>query len=170
MGRVAAVPGDAGSVASGRRLEPPAIGLLDPRPLPFVEGRVARQEVEGPPRGESRARAASPAASSASARLSCALAERGWAAAIHSKADARYAFTQAFYLEKAGDAAGAERVLRALVTRHPGYRDGWAVLGALLEGRGRAADAADVYRRAAETAALPAADRAAFDARSRARR
>jgi tetratricopeptide (TPR) repeat protein len=84
--------------------------------------------------------------------------------------DPRYAFTQAFYLEKAGDAAGAERVLRALVGRHPGYRDGWAFLGVLLEGRGRAAEAAEVYRRAAETAALPAADRAAFDARSRARR
>jgi tetratricopeptide (TPR) repeat protein len=83
--------------------------------------------------------------------------------------DPRYAFTQAFYLEKAGDASGAERVLRALVTRHPGYRDGWALLGALLEGRGRASEAADVYRRAAETAALPAADRTAFDARSRAR-
>ena len=81
--------------------------------------------------------------------------------------DPRYAFTQAFYLEKAGDAAGAERVLRALVTRHPGYRDGWAFLGALLEGRGRPAEATDVYRRAAETAALPAADRAAFEARSR---
>jgi predicted Zn-dependent protease len=81
----------------------------------------------------------------------------------------RYAFTQAFYLEKAGDAAGAERVLRALVTRHPGYRDGWALLGVLLEARGRAAEAAEVYRRAAETAALSAADRAAFDARSRAR-
>jgi len=81
--------------------------------------------------------------------------------------DPRYAFTQAFYLEKAGDAAGAERVLRALVTRHPGHRDGWALLGALLEGWGRPAEAADVYRRAAGTAALPAADRAAFDARAR---
>ena len=84
--------------------------------------------------------------------------------------DPRYAFTQAFYLEKAGDTAGAERVLRALVVRHPGYRDGWALLGALLEGRGRAAEAADVYRRAATAAALPAADRAAFEARAGARR
>ena len=29
-----------------------------------------------------------------------------------------------------------ERALRALVVRHPGYRDGWALLGALLEGKG----------------------------------
>ena len=84
--------------------------------------------------------------------------------------DPRYAFTQAFYLEKAGDAAGAERVLRALVARHPGYRDGWAFLGALLEGQGRSAEAADVYRRAAETAALSATDRAAFAARAQAGR
>jgi tetratricopeptide (TPR) repeat protein len=84
--------------------------------------------------------------------------------------DPRYAFTQAFYLEKAGDVAAAEGVLRALVARHPGYRDGWALLGALLEGRGRPAEAADVYHRAAATAALPAADRAAFAARAGARR
>jgi tetratricopeptide (TPR) repeat protein len=84
--------------------------------------------------------------------------------------DPRYAFTQAFYLEKTGDLAGAERVLRALVTRHPGYRDGWALLGALLEGRGRAAAAADVYRRAAATAALSTDDRSAFAARAGARR
>jgi tetratricopeptide (TPR) repeat protein len=93
----------------------------------------------------------------------------GRAAAVAPE-DPRYAFTQAFYLEKAGDAAGAERVLRALVVRHPGYRDAWALLGALLEGRGRAAEAADVYRRAAATAVLPAPDRAAFEARAGARR
>jgi tetratricopeptide (TPR) repeat protein len=93
----------------------------------------------------------------------------GRAAAIAPQ-DPRYAFTQAFYLEKAGDAGGAERVLRALVTRHPGHRDGWAFLGALLEGQGRSAEAADVYRRAAESAALPATDRAAFAARARAGR
>jgi tetratricopeptide (TPR) repeat protein len=81
--------------------------------------------------------------------------------------DPRHAFTQAFYLERAGDPAGAERVLRALVVRHPGYRDGWALLGALLEARGRTAEAEGVYRRAARTAALSAADRAAFGARGR---
>jgi tetratricopeptide (TPR) repeat protein len=89
------------------------------------------------------------------------------AAAQSVPEDPRYAFTQAFYLEKAGDAVGAERVLRALVTRHPGYRDAWALLGVLLEARGRRADAAEVYRRAAGTASLPAADRRAFEARAR---
>jgi tetratricopeptide (TPR) repeat protein/nitrate/TMAO reductase-like tetraheme cytochrome c subunit len=82
--------------------------------------------------------------------------------------DPRYAFTQAFYLEKAGDAAGAERVLRSLVARHPGYRDAPALLGALLEGQGRSREAADVYRRAAASATLPAPDRRAFEARARA--
>jgi Flp pilus assembly protein TadD len=79
----------------------------------------------------------------------------------------RYAFTQAFYLEKSGDAAAAERVLRALVARHSGYRDGWAFLGALLEGRGRSTEAAEVYRRAAATSALSATDRMAFEAQAR---
>jgi Flp pilus assembly protein TadD len=80
--------------------------------------------------------------------------------------DPRYAFTRAFYLQKAGDTAAAERVLRALVTRHPGYRDGWAFLGGLLEGQGKATEAAEVYRRAAATSALSATDRAPFEART----
>jgi tetratricopeptide (TPR) repeat protein len=78
----------------------------------------------------------------------------------------RHGFTHAFYLEKAGDVAGAERVLRALVARHPGYRDAWAMLGALFEARGRGAEAAEVYRRAAVTASLPEPDRRAFEARA----
>ncbi len=89
-------------------------------------------------------------------------------AAESAPGDPRYAFTQAFYLERAGDPAGAERVLRGLVTRHPGYRDAWAFLGTLLEAQGRRDAAADVYRRAAATATLPEAERRAFDARARA--
>ncbi len=80
--------------------------------------------------------------------------------------DPRYAFTEAFYLQKSGDAPGAERVLRALVVRHPGYRDGWALLGALLEERGRSAEAARIYRQAAATAALSSPDQAMFAARA----
>jgi Flp pilus assembly protein TadD len=78
----------------------------------------------------------------------------------------RYAYTQAFHLDKAGDSAGAERVLRALVARHPGYRDAWAMLGALLEAHGRGVEAAEVYRRAAAAASLPEPDRRAFEARA----
>ena len=93
------------------------------------------------PLADARARALETSHRLAEARAREAATLAGHAAEI-APADARYAFTQAFYLERAGDAAGAERVLRGLVTRHPGYRDGWAFLGALLEGRGRAADAA----------------------------
>jgi Flp pilus assembly protein TadD len=101
----------------------------------------------------------------ASPREAASLASR---AADAAPQDPRHAFTQAFYLEKAGDARGAERVLRSLVSRHPGYRDAWALLGAILEGRGRGREAADVYKTAAATAALPAADRQAFAARAHA--
>jgi Flp pilus assembly protein TadD len=82
--------------------------------------------------------------------------------------DPRYAFTAAFYLQKAGETSAAERSLRTLVVRHPGYRDGWALLGAILEGKGRAAEAAAVYRQAEATAALAPGDRLAFAARARA--
>jgi tetratricopeptide (TPR) repeat protein len=88
-------------------------------------------------------------------------------AAEASPEDPRYAWTEAFYREKSGDVEGAVRVLERLVVRHPGYRDGWALLGALHESRGRVAAARAVYERAARTASLPAADRAAFEARAR---
>jgi tetratricopeptide (TPR) repeat protein len=78
----------------------------------------------------------------------------------------RYAYTRAFYLEKTGDIAGAERVLRALVGRSPDYRDGWATLGAMLESRGRRAEAAEVYRQAAASRSLPEPDRRDFEARA----
>jgi tetratricopeptide (TPR) repeat protein len=89
-------------------------------------------------------------------------------AAAADPGEARYAWTQAFYLQKAGDAQGAERVLRRLVDQHPGYRDGWALLGALLEAAGRGAEAQDIYRRAASSFSLSPGDRAAFEARARA--
>ena len=92
----------------------------------------------------------------------------GQAAALAPQ-DPRYAFTQAYFLEKSGEADGAERVLRALVARHPGYRDGWAFLGALLEGHGRRTEAAGVYLRASRATALSADDRAAFEAQARRR-
>jgi tetratricopeptide (TPR) repeat protein len=98
-----------------------------------------------------------------SPRKAAALAGR--AAAIAPQ-DPRYALAQALYLQQAGDAAGAEQVLRALVDRHPGYRDGWGLLGALLEQGGRASEAAELYGQAAATAALTSADRAVFAARA----
>jgi tetratricopeptide (TPR) repeat protein len=87
-------------------------------------------------------------------------------AAERAPQEPRYAYTQAFYLQKVGDVAGAEHVLRALVARHPGSRDAWAMLGSLLESRGRGAEAAEVYRQAARSGSLPEPDRRSFEARA----
>ncbi len=99
----------------------------------------------------------------ASPREAASLAGR---AAERAPQEPRYAYTQAFYLQKVGDVAGAERVLRALVARHPGYRDAWAMLGSLLESLGRGAEAAEVYRQAARSGSLPEPDRRAFETRA----
>jgi tetratricopeptide (TPR) repeat protein len=88
-------------------------------------------------------------------------------AASSTPGDPRYAWTEAYYRMKGHDSAGAARVLERLVVRHPGYRDGWALLGALREARDPAA-AREVYERAARTPSLPESDRAAFAARARA--
>ena len=138
--------------------------LLAERQRPAEAQAALRRALELDPRNAAAAYNLAVLVAPASPKEAATLAGR---AADLAPQDPRYAFTQAFYLEKAGDAAAAERVLRALVARHPGYRDGWALLGALLEGRGRAAEAADVYRQAAGTAALSATDRSAFDARAR---
>jgi Flp pilus assembly protein TadD len=141
--------------------------LLAERQKPAEARDALRRALELDPQNAAAAYNLAVLVAEASPKEAAALSAR---AATVAPEDPRYAFTQAFYLEKAGDVGGAERVLRALVVRHPGYRDGWALLGAVLEGRGRTAEAADVYRRAAATAALPAPDRAAFEARGAARR
>jgi len=140
------------------------LGLLLAETQRLAEAReVLRRALELDPRNANAAYNLAVLVADASPRQAAKLAGR---AADLAPEDPRYAFTQAFYLQKTGDAVATERLLRALVDRHPGYRDGWALLGALLEQRGRPADAADVYRRAAGTAALPAADQTAFAARA----
>ena len=138
--------------------------LLAERPRPAEARDALRRALGLDPRNAGAAYNLAVLVADASPKEAASLAGR---AADLTPQDPRHAFTQAFYLEKAGDAAGAERVLRALVVRHPGYRDGWALLGALLEGGGRAAEAAEVYGRAAGTVALSTSDRAAFEARAR---
>jgi Flp pilus assembly protein TadD len=88
-------------------------------------------------------------------------------AAAVAPAEPTYAWTEAFYLQESGDSVGAARVLEALVTRHPGYRDAWALLGAVLESQGRNAEAREVYLRASGTPGLSRADRLGFEARAR---
>jgi Flp pilus assembly protein TadD len=78
----------------------------------------------------------------------------------------RYAWTQAYFAAQSGDVGGACHVLEALVRAHPGYGDGWGLLGTLLEKEGRTAEAREVYRRAAEARALSPAERVAFQARA----
>lgn len=141
--------------------------LLAERGRPREARAELRQALELDPRNAGAAYNLAILVAASSPREAAALAGR---AAEASPQDPRYAFTQAFYLERAGDAAGAERVLRALVVRHPGHRDAWALLGALLESRGRRTEAAELYRRAAETPALAAHDRTAFEARAAAAR
>jgi Flp pilus assembly protein TadD len=138
--------------------------LLAERQRPAEARDALRRALELDPRNAGAAYNLAVLVGEASPKEAATLAGR---AAALAPQDPRYAFTQAFYAEKAGDAGAAERVLRALVAHHPGYRDGWALLGALLEGRGRAAEAAEVYRQAAGTAVLSSADRAAFEARAR---
>jgi tetratricopeptide (TPR) repeat protein len=140
------------------------LGLLLAERARPAEARVElRRALELEPRNAGAAYNLAVLVADASPKEAASLAGR---AAEAAPQDPRYAFTQAFYLEKAGDPAGAERVLRALVTRHPGYRDAWAFLGALLEAQGRKDAAADVYRRAAATTALPESERRAFEARA----
>jgi Flp pilus assembly protein TadD len=140
------------------------LGLLLAETQRPAEARDALQSaVDLDPQNASAAYNLAVLVADASPKRAAALAGR---AAGLAPQDPRYAFTQAFYLQKAGDAPGAERVLRALVLRHPGYRDGWALLGALLEQEGREAEAAEVYHRAAASAALSSAERAVFVARA----
>jgi tetratricopeptide (TPR) repeat protein len=138
--------------------------LLAERQRPAEAQAALRRALELDPRNATAAYNLAVLVAPASPKEAATLAGR---AADLAPQEPRYAFTQAFYLEKAGGAAAAERVLRALVARHPGYRDGWALLGALLEGRGKSPEAAEVYRRAAGTVALSASDRMAFEARAR---
>lgn len=141
--------------------------LLAERGRPQEAQVELRQALELDPRNAGAAYNLAVLVAASSPREAAALAGR---AAAASPQDPRYAFTQAYYLQQAGDPAGAERVLRALVVRHPGHRDAWALLGALLESRGRGSEAAVVYGQAAKTPALAAAERRAFAARAAAAR
>jgi Flp pilus assembly protein TadD len=141
--------------------------LLSERGRPLDAQAELRRALELDPRSAGAAYNLAVLVAGSSPREAAALAGR---AAAASPQDPRYAFTQAYYLQQAGDPAGAERVLRALVVRHPGHRDAWALLGALLESRGRGTEAALVYGQAAKSPALAAAERAAFAARAAAAR
>jgi tetratricopeptide (TPR) repeat protein len=67
----------------------------------------------------------------------------------------RYAWTQAFYQAKSGDAKGAVATLRALLKTHPTYPDAYPLLGELYQRLGRTEDALALYERAQGIAELP---------------
>jgi tetratricopeptide (TPR) repeat protein len=78
---------------------------------------------------------------------------------------AKYAYTLAFYEHQAGNADEAVSILRALLDAHPEHADSYGLLGEILEGQGKRTDAINLYRQAADSAALPEQVRAFFDAK-----
>jgi tetratricopeptide (TPR) repeat protein len=79
--------------------------------------------------------------------------------------EARYAWTLAYFQDRAGDRAGAARTLEDLLRRHPGHADAALLLGDILEREGKRAEAEAVLRRTLEAKELPAADRTRIAAR-----
>jgi tetratricopeptide (TPR) repeat protein len=92
-------------------------------------------------------------------RLDEALAWARKAAALEPR-EAKYAYTLAFTLREKGELGEAAAVLERLLEGPSAIADAYALLGALYERQGRDADARALYRRGAEDARLPDADRA----------
>lgn len=82
--------------------------------------------------------------------------------------DPKYASAVAFYLRQAGRVDAAIAELQRVVVEHPGYADGYAMLGELLETQGKIKEAVDLYRLAAWQEELPPNARRAFEAKARA--
>jgi tetratricopeptide (TPR) repeat protein len=79
--------------------------------------------------------------------------------------DPKYGYTYAFFLDKKGDTAKAVPVLRKIVDRNPPFPPAYALLGSIYEKQGKQDEARKVYRKAADNAEIPAADRAQFRSR-----
>lgn len=79
-------------------------------------------------------------------------------------AEAKYAYTLAFYLAQSGDAAGAVRVLQEAVARRPASADPYVLLIQLLRKQGQADAARQIGREALANPALAPQDRAAIEA------
>jgi tetratricopeptide (TPR) repeat protein len=79
--------------------------------------------------------------------------------------ETRYAWTLAYFQDRAGDRAGAVRTLEELLRSHPGHGDATLLLADMLDRQGKRAEAEAVLRRALEAKDLPDADRARMAAR-----
>ena len=77
-------------------------------------------------------------------------------AAVLAPDEPRYGFSQAFFEARAGAPRSAIATLEALIARQPGYADAYTLLGQLYLGEGRKTDAVALYRKGAETEAVPA--------------
>jgi Flp pilus assembly protein TadD len=78
----------------------------------------------------------------------------------------KYAYTLAFYQKQAGEVEQAARTLARLVESGRADASAYQLLGTIHEERGRAAEAREVYRKAAEDRRLTQAERAHFGARA----
>jgi len=81
--------------------------------------------------------------------------------------EARYGYTLAFYLDRAGNPQGASEILRTLIDRQPEYVDAYLLLGAIHERLGQAEQAKTVYQRAARIEGLSPRQRQAIEQRLR---
>jgi tetratricopeptide (TPR) repeat protein len=81
------------------------------------------------------------------------------AAAINPQ-ESKYAFTLAFYQKEQGDLRGAAATLKDLITRRPGFPDGYLLLAEVYAQQGERPQAEDVLRQALKQENLPPWDRA----------
>jgi tetratricopeptide (TPR) repeat protein len=81
------------------------------------------------------------------------------AAAINPQ-EPKYAFTLAFYQKEQGDLQGAAATLKDLITKRPGFPDGYLLLAEVQAQQGERPQAQDVLRQALKQKNLPPQDRA----------
>ncbi len=80
----------------------------------------------------------------------------------------KYAYTVAFYLQKAGNQEAAIATLQKLIQRHPTYAEASLFLGKIYEEQKKREAAREVYRRALRARGVPRRSRLALRARLRA--
>ena len=68
----------------------------------------------------------------------------------------KYAYTLAFYHERAGNIGEVVKTLEGLIARHPAYPDSYFLLGGIYERQGRTKEAENAYTRALSAKGIPA--------------